>query len=300
MTRCLLEQAGLPKKFWGEAIMTANHIQNRVPTQATGTSPYERWHGKLPDLSYFQAFGTTAYILNQDPSRRKLDIKGRKLCFVGYEEGSKAYRMLDVTTNKIVISRDVTFLNQFASSGSATDKLEENTQPIIPAVDEVTLEPQETDETSDPDTDVDEQPDDAQEPQDAVPIRRSARPNKGVPPARLIESAYVSTPDNFKEPSSFEEAKASAQAREWNQAMGEELTSLENHKTWELVDLPPGKKAVGCKWVYKTKRDQEGTVTRFKARLVAQGFTQSYGRDYDETYAPVAKPATLTVTYISR
>jgi hypothetical protein len=71
--------------------------------------------------------------------------------------------------------------------------------------------------------------------------------------------------------------------------MLEEMRALEKNKTWELVDLPPGKQPIGCKWVFTIKQTLEGKVDRYKARLVAKGYTQTYGIDYDEIFAPVAK-----------
>jgi hypothetical protein len=73
------------------------------------------------------------------------------------------------------------------------------------------------------------------------------------------------------------------------EAMLDEMRALEKNKTWELVDLPPGKQPVGCKWVFTIKHTPEGKIDRYKARLVAKGYTQTYGIDYEETFAPVAK-----------
>lgn len=71
--------------------------------------------------------------------------------------------------------------------------------------------------------------------------------------------------------------------------MNKELAALEANHTWELVHLPPSKRLVGCKWVYKVKLHVDGKVERYKARLVAKGYTQSKGIDYQETFSPVAK-----------
>ncbi|GKC17218.1 putative ribonuclease H-like domain-containing protein, partial [Tanacetum coccineum] len=75
----------------------------------------------------------------------------------------------------------------------------------------------------------------------------------------------------------------------WVEAMQEELLQFKIQKVWTLVDLPYGKKAIGTKWVYRNKKDERGIVVRNKARLVAQGYKQEEGIDYDEVFAPVAR-----------
>ncbi|GJR41805.1 putative ribonuclease H-like domain-containing protein [Tanacetum coccineum] len=75
----------------------------------------------------------------------------------------------------------------------------------------------------------------------------------------------------------------------WVQAMQEELLQFKLQQVWVLVDLPQGMKVIGTKWVYRNKRDERGVVVRNKARLVAQGYTQEEGIDYDEVFAPVAR-----------
>ena len=73
------------------------------------------------------------------------------------------------------------------------------------------------------------------------------------------------------------------------------MRSLKSNDVWELVPLPAGNKAVGSKWVFKVKLGADGSVERYKARLVAQGFTQKYGSDYDETFCPVVRQESLRV-----
>ena len=74
-----------------------------------------------------------------------------------------------------------------------------------------------------------------------------------------------------------------------SEAMQQEIDSLQDYGVWELTELPEGRKAVGCKWVFKVKHNVDGSIERYKARLVAQGFCQRYGEDYDETFSLVVR-----------
>ena len=85
MSRSMLTDAGLAKKFWGEAMMTANHLQNRLPVDGLLKMPYEEWHSRKLDLHYVKRFGCKAFMHIPDEKRKKLDVKAKKLTFVGYE-----------------------------------------------------------------------------------------------------------------------------------------------------------------------------------------------------------------------
>ncbi|KAJ7954402.1 Retrovirus-related Pol polyprotein from transposon TNT 1-94 [Quillaja saponaria] len=104
--------------------------------------------------------------------------------------------------------------------------------------------------------------------------------------------AFVSTLSSVSIPQDWKEALADPK---WEDAMVEEMKALSKNDIWELASLPHGKRAVGCKWVFTIKRKADGTIERYKARLVARGFTQTYGVDYQETFAPVAKMNSIRV-----
>ncbi len=95
------------------------------------------------------------------------------------------------------------------------------------------------------------------------------------------------------EPSSWTEAIHSPEADKWRKAAEEEYQSLQENQTWNLMKLPVGRQAVTSKWVFKKKRDEFGNVSRYKARLVARGFTQRHGIDFEETFAPVVRFETI-------
>jgi hypothetical protein len=105
-----------------------------------------------------------------------------------------------------------------------------------------------------------------------------------------VERANVAT---LEDPLNVCEAMRSEDASKWEAAMQEEYDSLMANGTWELTPLPKGRKSVGCKWVFRTKKDALGDVIRHKARLVAKGFSQVAGVDFLETFAPVAKFNTI-------
>jgi hypothetical protein len=95
--------------------------------------------------------------------------------------------------------------------------------------------------------------------------------------------------DSCDEPKTIDEAKKTKQWPEWLAAIHQELASLKAMNVYQDVEsLPPGKKAVRSKWVLVTKRNENGEISRYKARLVAQGFTQIPGQDFMHTFAPVA------------
>ena len=95
--------------------------------------------------------------------------------------------------------------------------------------------------------------------------------------------------DDERDPSTFSEAKSVPDKLKWEEAMKREMESLWSNEVWELVEPPPNRKIVGSKWIFKRKLDADGTVERYKARLVAQGCTQMFGLDYEETFSPVVR-----------
>ena len=102
----------------------------------------------------------------------------------------------------------------------------------------------------------------------------------------LAYHAFVAQLSTIPEPKSYAEAVVHL---EWQEAMRSELHALQANGTWSLTSLPSGKTPIGCRWVYKIKHHSNGSVERYKARLVAQGFTQMEGVDYHDTFSPTAK-----------
>ena len=123
-----------------------------------------------------------------------------------------------------------------------------------------------------------------------VNLQRSDRQRR---PPRLLED-YANVATEFEaEPKSFKEAMETDEADKWKEACKHEIGVLS--KTWTLVPRPADRKVIGCKWVFKRKRDADGHVTRHRSRLVVKGYSQIPGVDYQESFAPVARISTLRV-----
>jgi hypothetical protein len=101
----MLHRTGFTKSYWGEALLTANYIQNRLSTKVlTNATPYELWHGRKPNLSYLKVFRCTAYAHcpKETIHKSKLEYKSIGCWFLGYEDGTKGYRLQDKSTKRII------------------------------------------------------------------------------------------------------------------------------------------------------------------------------------------------------
>ena len=115
----------------------------------------------------------------------------------------------------------------------------------------------------------------------------SQRENRGVPPLRLIEIMLAAEEsDNGGAPATYQEALCGPEGKEWKKAFDTEVKSLNDNKVYTVVDRPVGKKVVRAKWVLRRKLLPGGKLDKLKARIVAKGFAQREGIDYDETFSP--------------
>jgi hypothetical protein len=110
MARCMLKTKRVPSKFWGEAVTTAVYVLNRCPTKSVqGKTPYEAWHGIKPKVDHLRTFGCVGHVKRVGPGLNKLVDRSTKMVLLGYESGTKGYRLVDPLTEQVHISRDVVF-----------------------------------------------------------------------------------------------------------------------------------------------------------------------------------------------
>lgn len=336
--RTMLIDADLPKNLWSEAINEACYNLNRVfGKKFTNFSPFEKFYLEDQDFNDFHVFGSEVYIHVPSALRKKLDSKAIKCKYLGHDSQAKGYRVYDLNTKTIKITRDIVFLdhhnvkknpfkqiqniienkikNQVEIKNSENKNSEiqkqdemcivyldepdhhEDIAPIGDQLDQENIENgsevSSDEEFFDPEEPVIQNPVAQQNVEVQNNLRRSARQTAGKLPAHLEDYEVYSANSDNSDPKSYSEAIKSSDKNKWLEAMNSEIKNLEDNNTWSLVDLPKDRSAIGSKWVFKKKRDQDGNIIEYKARLVAQGFSQKYGVDYDEVFAPVTRANTF-------
>ncbi|GKE37286.1 retrotransposon protein, putative, ty1-copia subclass [Tanacetum coccineum] len=124
--------------------------------------------------------------------------------------------------------------------------------------------------------------------EEVIPIRRLERTHRAPNCLCLNVEVEEHSLGDLNEPTSYKAAMLDSESNKWIDAMNVEIQSMMDNMVWVLVDLPPGCKTVGSRWLFKKKTDMDGIVHVYKACLVAKGYTQLYGVDYEETFSPVA------------
>ena len=309
-----LPQSPWKSKLWAEAVNTASHIRNRLYTSACnfeGKTPYEVVLKKKPDLSYIRMFGCKAFVhipKEKRAGKSKFEDRARIGILVGFTHGN-AYKVYFPDLNKFQISKDVTFdesCSILPSDTNATVEDNDSVEFFILGGDSELQESIEADRADKPPNDNGQEHEDptelTPEEQEAVThypvLRRSTRVRRAVD-RFTPDCAFALVAQNLlgnreaMTQCSFEEAASSKDSDQWFEAMQEEINAMETKKVWRLCKRPHNYKPVKNQWVYDRKRDKQWRTTRYRARLVAKGFTQKHGIDYNEVFAPVAKYTTL-------
>jgi len=213
--------------------------------------------------------GTTCYVHVPDQKRRKLDKKALKCVLIGYD-GDDNYRVWNRESNTVWRSRDVRFEQEKLLSPTGTGEIPVTLEPLSAG------ETEQKDVTADRNETISDSDDEMSSTDDVdIPEGRQLRDRTLIGrPTRLQD--YVMSAELFfrQEPETYTEAVASNQHAEWQEAMNSEICSLNENETWTLEQLPSGRKAIPCKWVYKIKQNPDGSVERYKARLVIKGCSQ--------------------------
>jgi len=273
--RGLVQQSNLPKYLWAEACNTSIYLRNRLASKVLNyKTPYELVYQKKPNVHHLRIFGCLAYAFNPSEIRQKWDTRSIKCIFLGYEEKSKAYRLLDVQCNKVILSCDVKF--DETKLGFTEDILTEpyGDEDISVELESLDLNTSTNDSKNTSDnqankrkrqkpeennTDSDESwtesTNEEEKSDQIIPVspsnvRRSSR--RRIEPIEFwkanVNSAEYS--DLF-EPKTFKQAMNCKEKLHWIEAMESEYNSLVSRHVFNYVTLPKEKNLIGCKWVYK-------------------------------------------------
>ena len=297
----LLFQSHLSPAYWAEALHVAAHIINILPSSSIGNkTPHSVLLGREPTYDHLKVFGSLCFPNINNSTNHKLSPRSTPCLFLGYPLLHRGYRCLDLRTNRIIISRHVlfdettfpaaqklprdtgsySFLDHFDNPSPVFQKIliaphSESTNapaPVLPAPPEAT-------------TAIPSSP----EPQVSPPkSRMTTRGQLGIVKPKKIFTLLTSSVSRI--PTTHQKALSDPN---WNPAMTEEYDAQIKNRTWSLVSRPDGANIINSMWLYKLKHDADGIPHRHKARLVANGKSQEAGVNYDETFSPVVKPATI-------
>uniref|UniRef100_A0A2N9G262 CCHC-type domain-containing protein n=1 Tax=Fagus sylvatica TaxID=28930 RepID=A0A2N9G262_FAGSY len=254
------KEHGIKRHFTVRKTPQQNGVAERLNRTITETARCLRLNAELPKIFWAEAVDMACYIINRSP-RVALDgkvaeevkigqnsiPKSKKCIFLGFKKGVKGYKLWDPVAQKVVISRDVVFDEKSMTKAFKEEKSQaaESSNNIGRSTVQVELDELESQS--------DEEPHSNDQEQDST---RSDRPKRNKrPPVRygfedLVSYALLTSSED---PSTFQEAIESSEKDKWMEAMVEENESLSKNKTWELTELPKGKKPIGCKWVFKKK-----------------------------------------------
>ncbi|KAL0555831.1 hypothetical protein IC582_004332 [Cucumis melo] len=252
MMNAMLLSFNLSDNMWGEAVLSACFVLNRIPHKRLDKTPYELWKGHAPNLSYLKVWRCLAKVPFPALKKSTVGSKTFDCIFIGYAQNSAAYRFMFLNEKTINESRDAEFFEHVFSLKQSFKR-------------------QRTEKSFSPNF------------LSTFIVERRDEIDCNFTNLYLIDG----------DPKTYQETLNSIDSSMWKKAIKSELDSLVMNHTWDLVDLPMGNKPIKCKWIFKRKTKPNGSIERYKARLVVVGYTQKQGIDYFDTYSPVTKITTI-------
>ncbi|WVZ76189.1 hypothetical protein U9M48_024180 [Paspalum notatum var. saurae] len=319
MARTMLDEHRTPRRFWAEAVNTAFYIANRIFLRVfLGKTSYELRFGRQLSVKHLRAFGCRCFVLKKAGHLEKFESRCLDGIFLGYASSSRAFRVWILEAKQVVETCEVCFDETMSCTTPAfelSDDDEEGTpifedeEGAVDVGDAGATAPAAAPAPSTTSSDDEGRPlptassllPRQQAHAEAGPAEDAGEVQRDHPPHRMsgdihqrVTRSSVNSLAFFSHSAyvaSFEPQDVSHALSDPNlvNAMHEELENFERNHVWDLVEPPPNCRPIGTKWVIKNKQGEVGMVVRNKVRLVAQGFCQKEGIDYEETFALVAR-----------
>jgi hypothetical protein len=301
--RTILLDSGLRKNLWNEILSACTLTLNQVPAHKSKKSPYELFKEKTIPIKFFHPIGNPVAVLSSHKKKSKLEPRGEMGTLIGFNPEIKSYRIL-TDSGPIINSKNVKFLDFIPRKTSLEDHDELLIQEIVeqPAVE--FKEPREEGDSSikveEQDADVPEEEeeetistsedesDDADDEITNALIPASAEPAGRILRDRTLQVKPLKYSHFSEDPSSFKMAVSCPKAEGWTKAIDEELENIEQHQVW-LDQWTKPNRFLNSTWVFRTKPTTLSSPEKQKARLCIQGFLQTFGEDFFETFAPTGK-----------
>lgn len=266
--KCMIFDAKLDKSYWAEAVNTAVYVINRsINSILVDNTPEGIWTGSKVNLSNIRIFGSPVMVNVPKQRRQKWDKKAKKMIFVGYSSIVKGYRCLDPVTKTVTTSRDVTFME--TQPQVADNVIIVTNDDSVSVGDNLPTQQVPVEEIVNEEAEIDEDADDASDeyfiPNRMVTPPVETRHSSRIPKPKKLDDyiIYAACASDFgNDPITLGDALSGNDGENWKIAIKDELQSLEENDTWSLVDLPKNRKSIKCKWVFKTKCDDDGNIIR--------------------------------------
>ena len=268
----MLWHARVKEDLWALAAKASVYLHNRVPNRSleNEVTPYEMWHGTKPHVGHIRVWGCRTWAAIPKKKRTKWESKSAECILVGFYDTENLYQLWDIEKKELIKRRDVIFHEHILGHASLErDQLRQGY--------EISGEKVSVDHESDSENeDIEEM----------YPVFEGLKDMDENALQRIVDDSI---------PLTYEQAMKSREANKWQAACDIEHESMLSNDVYDWVSADKSLKVLPSKWIFTLKRNGDGEVIKYKARIVAGGHRQRAGIDYKETFAPVAKFGSLRI-----
>lgn len=324
--KAMLNDSNLEHEFWAEALLCFTYAKNRMCHKFKRKTPFELFFRRKPSVAHFKIFGSLAYVGTPKQLRKKLDLRVKQGIMMGYATSTRGYRIWFPKERKLIETSNVRIdETKKVKGGLLGNNVETNNYVPLKFKDNENLIDlnfeDDNDSPQDPNSCKLQDYSGVNWIREVVPRKDGSRndiyyriPDKPVKLRSFNDVEKYCNQNNIKFeksnfnfctkisdnvqapeasnleiiiPRNYKDIFSTPDLPKWQDAMSEEINVIQKREVWDLVPAPQNAKIIGSRWVYNVKKNENGEVSRYKARLVAQGNSQVKGESYDEVFSPV-------------